>query len=71
MRQKSRCDKKDGPRMGNAETPQGRYRASHIGRCARTAHPAAVRTGHRQALCSIQDTPYQGLNHISKSMKTL
>ena len=36
-------------------TPQGRYRASHTGRCARTARPAAVRTDHPQAPCGVGD----------------
>ena len=36
-------------------TPQGRHRASHTGRCARTARPAAVRTDHPQAPCGVGD----------------
>ena len=64
-----RCDKKDGLRMGNTET-QGRYRASHTGRCARTARPAATRTGHPTSPCGVRDIAYQGLNHMSKPMQT-
>ena len=60
---------RDGLRMGNTETSQGRYRASRTDRCAPTDRPAATRTDHPQALRSVRDIPYQRLNHISKPMR--
>ena len=40
------------------KTPQGRYRASHTGRCTPTARPTATRTGQPQTLCSVRDIPH-------------
>ena len=52
-------------------TLQDRSRISRIGRYARIAHPAAMRTDHPQTLCSVRDIAPHNLNHISIPMKTL
>ena len=62
--------KRTDPAWETLKTPQDRYLASHIGRCAGTAHPAATRTDHPQILCSVQDIASHSLNHTSMPMKT-
>ena len=52
------------------KTPQDRYRASPIDRCAPTAHPAATRTDHPRNPYDVQDIAPHSLGPISTPMKT-